>query len=180
LRSAAYPFIIVTKPLVNKLVLILLNMTTIKLWQHAGRVTLITAFLIIQAGHLFGQAERDPEEKLIEKTILGYIENFFLNDYEKMAPYLHDRLSKRGLGPDNQLSEDFSREALKTLMSNKRPLPLSAQRNEVTAIFRDRNVATATLSTGYPTTRWKEYINLARIDGRWIIMDVFWNFDEPK
>ncbi len=119
----------------------------------------------------------NPDKKQVEEVILGYIENFFLNDYEKMEVFLHERLSKRGVNIDGTLSGDYSKEDLRTMLSNNRAMPLSMQKNIVSEIFIDQRVATAVLETGYPNTRWKEYIHLAKLDGKWIIADVFWCFE---
>ena len=119
-------------------------------------------------------------EAAVQEVILGYITNFFLNDYEKMEVHLHERLSKRGVLQNGQLSEDFSKEKLKALLKTNRPLPLEYQKNEITRIEIYGNVATAILETGYPSVRWTEYIHLAKLEGKWIIMDVFWSFYEEK
>lgn len=117
-----------------------------------------------------------PEEE-IEEAIIGYITNFFLNEYDEMEVFLHDRLSKRGINADGRLSPEYPKEQLKILMENKQAMPLQMQKNEVSNILVYENVATAILDTGYPNTRWKEYIHMAKIDGEWLIMDVFWDFE---
>lgn len=120
----------------------------------------------------------EQEKQEIKTAVLGYIENFFLNDYNNMEKHLHDRLAKRGVNQDGTLSEEYPKPALKALMNNKQALPLNLQSNKVDSIFIDRNFASAILSTGYPGLKWKEYIHLAKLEGEWLIMDVFWNFEE--
>ncbi len=119
----------------------------------------------------------DAEHDQVEQAVLGYIENFFINDYDVMQQYLHPRLSKRGLDSYGDLSEDFRKEDLRQLMSSKPPLPRAQQDNQVLDVFVDRYFASAILHTGYPNTRWKEYVHLAKLEGKWVIMDVFWMFD---
>ncbi len=124
------------------------------------------------------KAQDHKKDKLeIENTIIGYIENFFQNNYDDMEKHLHARLSKRGIEKNGMISEDYSKNDLKEMMTNKSPLPLPQQSNLVSGIFIDRDFASAILDTGYPTTRWKEYIHLAKLKGTWVIMDVFWIFD---
>ena len=118
------------------------------------------------------------EESVITSVISGYIENFFVNDYDKMESNLHADLSKRGINPDGALSDNYSKEDLRKLMENKPPLPLSKQLNTIRDIKIHNRVATAVLETGYPNTRWKEYIHLIMLDGKWIIADVMWCFDK--
>ena len=117
------------------------------------------------------------EESEIKEAVLGYISNFFLNDYEAMEIHLHDRLSKRGVNADGSLSAEYPKEALKELMTKKPVLPIEHQKNEIIEVNIHTNVATVILETGYPNTRWKEYIHLAKIDNKWIVMDVFWDFE---
>ncbi len=121
--------------------------------------------------------DKSQDQQEIEGVVLGYIENFFLNDYAKMEVHLHERLSKRGVNQDGRLSEDYSKSDLQKLMSTKQAMPLRLQSNTIDSVFIDRQFASVVLSTGYPKLRWKEYIHLAKLEGKWIIMDVFWNFD---
>ncbi|MEL7123012.1 MAG: nuclear transport factor 2 family protein [Bacteroidota bacterium] len=137
----------------------------------------ILAVLLMLPFCLLAQNEGN-EEKAIEKVILGYIENFFTNDFEEMEIYLHERLAKRGINQGGRLSKEFSKSELKALMNSKQALPLKYQSNKVDSIFIDRSFSSAILSTGYPNVKWKEYIHLAKLDGKWQIMNVFWNFDK--
>ena len=94
---------------------------------------------------------------VIEKTILNYIENFFENNFDSMNQSLHTRLAKRGLNPDGTLSDDFPPEKLKELMSSKPKFEVKHQYNVVENIIVFGNMASASLRTGYPKTRWTEY-----------------------
>ena len=74
--------------------------------------------------------EAQQKEKVIEKTILTYIENFFENDFEQMNEVLHPRLSKRGLNQDGSIHEDLPPLKLKEMLARKKALPLSKQQNQ--------------------------------------------------
>ena len=117
------------------------------------------------------------DRKQINTIIENYISNFFLNNYLKMEVTLHERLSKRGVNQDGKLSKNYSKNDLKMLMKKKKALPEKFQKNRVTDIKIENRVATAVLDTGYPKTRWKEYIHLAKLNKKWIIIDVFWCFE---
>ncbi len=136
--------------------------------------------LVFQGNTQAAEKTSIEDEEQIKAVIMGYITNFFLNDYEKMEGNLHERLSKRGVNPDGKLSKDYSKSALKNLMEKKRAMPLTMQKNTVSEIRIGNRVATAILDTGYPRTRWKEYIHLAKLDGKWIITDVFWSFEKIR
>lgn len=138
------------------------------------KTLLLTALFIFSAPPQLLSQEADTV--LIEKTVLNYIENFFENKFEAMNESLHPRLAKRGLNPDRTMSEDAPPSALKTMMENKQAFPVSAQKNKVTNIKVFRDVATATLVTGYPRTRWVEFVHLVKTEGKWKIINVFWEF----
>jgi hypothetical protein len=116
------------------------------------------------------------ENAVIEKTILNYIENFFENNYDAMNESLHPRLAKRGLNQDSTLSDDFPPEKLKELMLTKQKFKIEHQYNVVESITVYGNMASASLKTGYPKTRWTEYIHLVKLEGNWKIINVFWEF----
>lgn len=125
------------------------------------------------------QENQAKKEVAIKATVLQYIENFFENKYEPMAAVLHPRLAKRGLNykrtGDRRLSKEYGLDALKKLMATKRAFPKEHQRNQVKVLEVFRNQASVRLVTGYPKMRWVEYMHLANIDGKWMIMNVFWD-----
>ncbi|MEZ4797555.1 MAG: nuclear transport factor 2 family protein [Flavobacteriaceae bacterium] len=122
----------------------------------------------------------ETEKPLIEKTILNYIENFFENNFDEMNKSLHPRLSKRGINPDGTMSEDFPPEKLKELLATNPKFEVKHQYNVVKDITIFGNMASASLKTGYPKTRWVEYIHLAKQDNQWKIINVFWDFEKKK
>ena len=127
------------------------------------------------------QAQPDTTENdAIEKSILNYIENFFENKFDAMNESLHPRLAKRGLNPDGTLSEDFPPEKLRELLSTNPRFPVQYQHNVVENISVYGNMASASLRTGYPKARWTEYMHLVKIEGKWKIINVFWEFKKDK
>ena len=136
----------------------------------------ILLLILLASTISFRAGAQEADSTMVRKAVLNYIENFFENKFEAMNESLHPRLAKRGLNPDRSISDDFPPEALKVLMENKQPLPISAQRNKVTNIKVFRNAASVALVTGYPNTRWVEFIHLTKINGEWKIINVFWEF----
>ena len=141
--------------------------------------TFITIIVLLSAITIHAQQETN-ESKVIEKTIINYIENFFENNFEEMNKSLHPRLAKRGLNPDGTISDDYPPQKLKELMLKKQILPLKDQHNLVENISVFGNMAKASLTTGYPNTRWIEYIHLVKVDNEWRIINVFWEFYPKK
>ena len=124
---------------------------------------------------------KTAENTAIEKTILNYIENFFENNYDAMNESLHPRLAKRGLNQDGTtISEDYPPEKLKELILTKQKFEVKHQYNVVENITIYGNMASASLRTGYPKTRWTEYIHLVKQEGNWKIINVFWEFKKTE
>lgn len=139
--------------------------------------TVILLFtILLSANSLLAQ----QNERNIKKAVLAYIENFFENKFDAMNSVLHPRLSKRGLNPNGQINEDLPPKKLKEMMQKKRPLPLSKQQNKVEDIRIFKNTAQATLITGYPNIKWKEYITLVKTNGEWKLIDIFWEYFPRK
>lgn len=120
------------------------------------------------------------EQNDIKNVVNGYIENFFENKYPEMEVNLHEQLSKRGVNQDGTLNPNVSKEDLKKIMEKQRAFPKKYQKNIISDIKINNRVATAVLKTGYPKARWTEYIHLAKFNGKWVIMDVFWCFENIK
>ena len=137
---------------------------------------IILVILSISVATSHAQSMTD-ENAAIQRAVLNYIENFFENNYDAMNESLHPRLAKRGLNQDGTtLSDDFPPEKLKELMLTKQKFKKEHQHNVVENITVYGNMASANLKTGYPKTRWTEYIHLVKLEGNWKIINVFWEF----
>ncbi|HAS39882.1 MAG TPA: hypothetical protein DCS93_05355 [Microscillaceae bacterium] len=147
-------------------------------------ITLLGVAITVSAQAQDNQAPKKQtlaqKEAAIKAAVLQYIENFFENKYEPMAAVLHPRLAKRGLqykrSGERRLSNEYPLAGLKKLMTVKKAFPKEHQKNEVKILDVFRNQASVRLVTGYPKTRWIEYMHLANIDGKWMIMNVFWDY----
>lgn len=119
---------------------------------------------------------KDSEQAAIKTVILGYISAFLANDYTQMEKYLHPSLSKRGLSQAGQLSANYSKSDLQNIIRQKEALPKAQQKNYIEGVKVEGQVASAVLQTGNAQARWKEYIHLAKLEDRWLIIDIFWSF----
>lgn len=136
------------------------------------KIILILSIAFISTSTINAQ----QKEKAVEKAVLTYIENFFENNFDAMNAVLHPRLSKRGLNQNGQINENLPPAKLKAMMGRKRAFPLSNQKNKVENITILNNTATARLTTGYPNMKWIEYVTLVNTDGKWKIIDLFWEY----
>lgn len=140
------------------------------------KITLLLFVFVLSANTISAQ----KDEKAIEKAILTYIENFFENNFKEMNSVLHPRLSKRGLNPNGKINPDLPASKLKGMMLKKKALPVSKQQNKVEEISIFRNTARAKLTTGYPNMKWIEYVTLVKSDGKWKLIDIFWEYYPRK
>lgn len=140
------------------------------------KITLLLFVFVLSANTITAQ----KNEKAIEKAILTYIENFFENNFKEMNSVLHPRLSKRGLNPNGKINPDLPASKLKEMMLKKKALPASKQQNKVEDIRIFKNTAQATLITGYPNMKWKEYVTIVRVNAKWKLIDIFWEYYPRK
>ena len=136
------------------------------------KITLLLVAFVFSTNILQAQ----QKEKAVEKAVLTYIENFFENKFEPMNAVLHPRLSKRGLNPNGQINEDLPPNKLKEMMQKKKAFPVSKQQNKVEDISIFKNTARAKLITGYPNMKWIEYVTLVKANGKWKLIDIFWEY----
>ncbi len=129
--------------------------------------------------------EFSKEHADIKKVTLGYIENFFENDSEKMLSYLHPKLAKRGIskrkGENKFYFENLPLNKLKEMLKKKKALPKAQQKNSVLILDVFHHTASVKLTTGYPgKMEWIEYIHLSRVDNTWLITNIIWDYFPRK
>jgi hypothetical protein len=160
-----------------------MNQTIKKITQ-----TLFVSFCLI-ASHLSAQDltnEVTPDDKqAIETVVLSYIENFFENNSEEMLRYLHPDLAKGGVskrrGEKTYFFENMEMEQLTELLKTKPVLDKADQKNKIQILDVFLNTANVRLNTGYPDKmEWIEYILLSKIDGKWLINNIMWDYYPRK
>jgi len=121
-------------------------------------------------------AQDSAENEAVEKAVLNYIENFFENNFDAMNATLHPRLAKRGLKPDGTMSDDLPPQKLKEMLNKKKAFPIANQNNKVENVQVFGNMASATLTTGFPNMKWVEYCHLVKENNKWKIINIFWDY----
>ena len=72
-------------------------------------------------------------------------------------------------------------EELKKMMTSKKALPKQEQINTVEILDVFRNTASVKLTTGYPKRmKWIEYIHLVKVEGKWKIANIVWDYFPMK
>jgi hypothetical protein len=121
---------------------------------------------------------RDTDRDAIRAIALAYLESWLDGDGERMKAALNPALAKRGLdyGPDLQptgvhhlTAEYMERSAAKG------PRPQYARTCEVTILDLADNIA----SVKVVSQPFVDYLHLAKLDGRWSIVNVLYEDREP-
>jgi hypothetical protein len=139
------------------------------------RARLVPVLLLLAAaGPAAGQTAADSAG--IRSAALDYAEGWFEGNPERMARAVSPELVKRIVVRDTV----SGKEMIQTMGSSQlvngtrrgfgRNTPKEKQEKEVQIydIFRGAAVARVTM------TDWIDYLQLARIDGRWVIVNVLW------
>ena len=121
----------------------------------------------------------DPEAAAIKQTALDYIEGWYEGNPDRMARAVSPELVKRIVFTDGGVSRIENMGASK-LVANVRggggtKTPAAKQKKDVTILDRYQNAA----SVKVVASDWVDYLHVAKIDGRWQIVNVLWELN-PK
>jgi hypothetical protein len=122
----------------------------------------------------------DPEAAAIKAAALDYIEGWYEGSTERMARAVHPELVKRIVFTDGGVSRIENMGATKLVASVRSgggtKTPATKQKKVVTILDRYENVA----SVKVVASDWIDYLHLARVDGRWQIVNVLWELTPKK
>lgn len=114
--------------------------------------------------------------RAIEHSALEFEEAWYTGDATRMAAVLHPSFTMRHVGTDastgrSTLDQDVdAQELVKLTRQGRGVVPAAMQRHDVTVLDVYANAATAKIATWYGV----DYLQLARWNGRWLIMSVVW------
>lgn len=112
----------------------------------------------------------------IRHSALEFEEAWYAGDAQRMAAVLHPSFTMRHVGTDastgrSTLDQNVGAEALVELTRQGHgEVPVAMQRHDVTVLDVYANAATAKIATWYGV----DYLQLARWNGRWLVMSVVW------
>lgn len=115
------------------------------------------------------------DSEAIRQAALDYIEGYYEGDAARMERALHPELAKRIVRADSTGTQWISSMGASQLIAGTRggygrEIPAEQRRTEVTVLDVFGNSASAKIDAGL----WIDYLHLARIDGRWVIVNVLW------
>ena len=116
------------------------------------------------------------DQEAITATALDFEQGWYTADGERMARALHPGFLMRHVGVDPKTGQDVvdqdvrREELISWTKAGRGRTPPERQRHDVTVLDIFQNAATAKIIAWYGV----DYLQLARWNGRWVIMSVLW------
>jgi len=141
-----------------------------------GQLILLT--VLFSASHANAQTPSDAD--LIKQTALDYIEGWYEGNAERMERALHPELAKRIVRTDDRGRYNLGQMGAMTLVQYTRAgggknTPKDKQQKDVTVLDIFGNAASAKVIA----SEWVDYLQLAKWNGRWVIVNVLWELKPP-
>lgn len=120
-------------------------------------------------------AQTAVDSAAIRATALDYIEGWWTGNAERMERALHSHLAKRMVFTDSSGRSRLNDMTALELVQNVRAgggtrTPKADQRMDVTILDLFRNAAIVKIDAG----AWIDYLQEAKFNGRWVIINVLW------
>jgi hypothetical protein len=153
-------------------------MNTDRTW-HPARAALLSLLFVFAATRIAsGQTPSKPaaDSAGIRQAALDYIEGWYEGNGERMERALHPELAKRIVRTDPKTGRSsFGTMSALTLISGTkagggRNTPEAQRRREVRILDIFEGAAVARVDAA----SWVDYLQLARWNGRWVIVNVLW------
>ena len=116
----------------------------------------------------------------IKQTALDYIEGWYEGNAERMERSLHPELAKRMVETNRNGKSRLNQMSAMTLVQYTRAgggksVPKDKQQKDVVILDVFENAA----SVKVVASDWVDYMQMAKFDGRWVIVNVLWEL-KPK
>ena len=139
-------------------------------------LAILTSASLITAAH----AQAADEKAAIKATALDYIEGWYEGNAERMERSLHPKLVKRifekNAAGEIVLDEMSANQLVEgTRRGGGKKTPPEKQQKDVTVLDVFENAA----SVKVVASNWIDYMQMAKVDGRWVIVNVLWEM-KPK
>lgn len=132
--------------------------------------------LALAVGPRAARAQSIADSAGIRAAALDYIEGWYAGDGARMERALHPELAKRMVATDSASKRSFlDQQGAMTLVQDTRAglgqrIPAERRRRDVTILDVYRGAASAKIVAA----TWVDYLQLARWNGRWVIVNVLW------
>jgi hypothetical protein len=134
------------------------------------------ALALILLAPAAARAQTGADTAAIRVTALDYAEGWYAGDGDRMARALHPELVKRIVVGDTATKRAFLQTMGATSLVNAtrhgygKGTPADRQQKDVTVLDVFGNAAVAKIVMA----DWIDYLQLGRVDGRWVIVNVLW------
>jgi Putative lumazine-binding len=134
------------------------------------------AFLILAAVPVRAQTAADSSA--IRATALDYVEGWYEGNPERMGRALHPELVKRIVVSDTATKRSVLESMGASALVNGtrhgwgKETPKARQQKDVTILDIFNNAA----SVKAVMADWIDYLQIAKVDGRWVIVNVLWEY----
>jgi len=121
-------------------------------------------------------AQSSGDSSAIRSTALDYVEGWYEGNAERMARALHPELVKRIVVQDTATGKTMLQGMGASVLVNStrhgygKETPKEGQQKEVRILDVFGNAA----SVKAVMADWVDYMQLAKVDGRWVIVNVLW------
>ena len=142
---------------------------------------LVPGFVLIFAASVAQiQAQTPSDADLIKQTALDYIEGWYEGNAERMERALHPELAKRIVRTDERGRSNLGQMGAMTLVQYTRSgggknTPKDKQQKDVTVLDIFGNAAIVKVIA----SEWVDYLQVAKWNGRWVIVNVLWEMKPP-
>lgn len=118
----------------------------------------------------------------VRSAALDYIDGWYAADGARMTRALHPELAKRNVTTDPASGRSYLTQmtAMTLVQSTARgggsDIPPAARRRDVRILDIYRGAASVRVTA----ESWIDYMHLAKVNGRWVIVNVLWETDPPE
>ena len=139
----------------------------------------VALLLLVAPAALRSQTAADSAG--IRQAALDYIEGWYEGNAERMERAVHPDLAKRIVNTDQRGRSVLGHQSAMTLVQGTRrgggkDTPIAEQRKDVTILDIYQNAA----SVKVYASAWVDYLQVAKWNGRWVIINVLWELHPPK
>jgi hypothetical protein len=121
------------------------------------------------------------DDAALRKVAMDYIEGWYTGDAARMESALHPELAKRMVFTDPRTGKSvFNHMSAMALVQRTRAgvgrkIPKDRQQEDITILDRFNNAAVVKIVA----SDWVDYLEEAKIDGAWKIVNVLWELKKP-
>lgn len=139
------------------------------------------ALFLILAAVITASAQADADREAIKRTALNYAEGWYEGNADKMESSLSPDLAKRIARTNAQNQTRLDHMTAMALVQGTRggfgkQTPAAEQQKDVTILDVLGGAATVKLEM----RDWVDYMHIAKINGKWLIVNVLWEMKPRK